>query len=205
MKVDVKELDIDFLAFSGHKMLGPTGIGALFCKNSNYGNMEPFQGGGEMIKNVNYSSLTNNTEIEWNLPPRKFEAGTPNIAGTIGFMEAVKYLNRLGMDKVEQHEKKITGYTLSRLKECKKIAIYGPLDTSMKRGIITFNVKDLSSHDVALFADNFGIMIRSGYHCAQPLHNVLGLRSSARASFYIYNTIKEVDRLIDVLKEIERF
>jgi cysteine desulfurase/selenocysteine lyase len=205
MKVDVKELDIDFLAFSGHKMLGPTGIGALYCKKEHFENMEPFQGGGEMIKDVNYERKTQHSEIIWNMPPWKFEAGTPNISGSIGFMEAVKYLNRIGMDNVLIHEKKLTEYAFDCLKECKKITIHGPKDTSLKCGIIAFNIQDLSSHDVALFADNFGIMIRSGYHCAQPLHQVFDLKSSARASFYIYNTFEEIDRFVEVLKEIEQF
>jgi cysteine desulfurase/selenocysteine lyase len=205
MKVDVKELDIDFLAFSGHKMLGPTGIGALYCKDEHFDNMGPFQGGGEMIKEVNYNRKTQHSEISWNLPPWKFEAGTPNIGGSIGFMEAVKYLDRIGMDNVWVHEKNLTEYAFDCFKECKKITIYGPQDTSLKCGIIAFNIQGLSSHDVALFADNFGIMIRSGYHCAQPLHQVFDLRSSARVSFYIYNTFEEIDRFTEILKEIEQF
>lgn len=205
MKVDVKELDVDFLAFSAHKMLGPTGIGALYSKTKNFEAMGPFQGGGEMIKNVNFNSQIKKPEIEWNSPPWKFEAGTPNIAGSIGFLEAVNYLERLGMEKVSNYEKELTKYTLNRLKECRKTTIYGPLDTSNKCGIIPFNVQGLSSHDVALFVDTFGIMIRSGYHCAQPLHQVMDLQSSARASFYIYNTFEEIDRFIEALKEIEQF
>lgn len=205
MKVDVEDLGIDFLAFSGHKMLGPTGIGSLFCKKKHYENMIPFQGGGEMIKNVNYNLLNNKTEIIWNAPPWKFEAGTPNIAGSIALAEAAKYLSNIGMDKVCYHEKQLTEYAFKRLKECKKTTIYGPKDISKKCGIIAFNVQGLSSHDIALFADNYGIMIRSGYHCAEPLHQVFKLKSSARASFYIYNTIEEIDRFIEVLKEIEQF
>lgn len=205
IKVDVEELGIDFLAFSGHKMLGPTGIGALFCKKKHYENMIPFQGGGEMIKNVNYNTSIKKTEIQWNSPPWKFEAGTPNIAGSIAFAEATKYLSNIGMDRVLNHEKQLTKYAFKRLKECKKITIYGPNETTNKCGIISFNVQGLSSHDVALFVDNFGIMIRSGYHCSQPLHQVFKLKSSARASFYIYNTVEEIDRFIEVLKEIEQF
>lgn len=205
MKMDVEELDIDFLAFSGHKMLGPTGIGVLYCKNTHFENMEPFQGGGEMIKDINFNPKTQKSEIVWNSPPWKFEAGTPNIAGSIAFAEAVKYLDQMGMDRVLNHEKELTEYAFNRLKECKKTTIYGPTDTSLKCGIISFNVKGLSSHDIALFADNFGIMIRSGYHCAQPLHQVFNLKSSARASFYIYNTFEEIDRFVEVLKEIEQF
>lgn len=205
MKVDVEDLGIDFLAFSGHKMLGPTGIGSLFCKKKHYENMMPFQGGGEMIKDVNYNLLNKKTEIQWNSPPWKFEAGTPNIAGSIALAEATNYLSDIGMDEVCKHEKQLIEYAFNRLEECKKTIVYGPKDSSKKCGIIPFNVKGLSSHDIALFADNYGIMIRSGYHCAQPLHQVLKLKSSARASFYIYNTKKEIDRLIEVLKEIEQF
>ncbi|MCJ7713658.1 cysteine desulfurase, partial [Candidatus Bathyarchaeota archaeon] len=200
MKVDVRDLDIDFLAFSGHKMLGPTGIGALYCKKEHYENMDPFQGGGEMIKEVNFNMKTQHSECVWNEPPWKFEAGTPNICGSIGFMEAIKYLDQIGMNKVWNHEKKLTRYTFDCLQEHKKITIHGSLDVSLKCGIIPFSVQGLSSHDVALFADNFGIMIRSGYHCAQPLHQVFNLRSSARASFYIYNTCEEIDRFVEVLK-----
>lgn len=205
MKVDVEDLGIDFLAFSGHKMLGPTGIGSLFCKKEHYENMIPFQGGGEMIKDVNYNLLNKKTEIQWNSPPWKFEAGTPNIAGSIALAEATNYLSNIGMNEVCNHEKQLTEYAFKRLKECNKTIVYGPKDSSKKCGIIPFNVYGLSSHDVALFADNYGIMIRSGYHCAQPLHQVLKLKSSARASFYIYNTEEEIDRLIEVLKEIEQF
>ena len=205
MKVDVRDLDIDFLAFSGHKMLAPTGIGALYCKKEHYENMDPFQGGGEMIKEVNFNIKTQHSECVWNEPPWKFEAGTPNICGSIGLMEAVKYLDQIGMNKVWNHEKKLTKYTFDCLQEHKKITIHGSLDVSLKCGIIPFSVRGLSSHDVALFADNFGIMIRSGYHCAQPLHQVFNLRSSARASFYIYNTCEEIDRFVEVLKEIEQF
>ena len=205
MKVDVRELDIDFLAFSGHKMLGPTGIGALFCKKEHYEKMDPFQGGGEMIKEVNFNIKTQKSDLVWNEPPWKFEAGTPNICGSIAFMEAIKYLQQIGMDKVWAHEKKLTKYAFDCLQECKKITIHGPLDVKLKCGIIPFSVQGLSSHDVALFADNFGIMIRSGYHCAQPLHQVFNLKSSARASFYIYNTCEEIDRFTEVLGEIEQF
>jgi len=205
MKVDVRDLDVDFLAFSGHKMLGPTGIGALYCKKEHYESMEPFQGGGEMIKEVNFNVKTQKSELVWNEPPWKFEAGTPNICGSVAFMEAIKYLHKIGMDKVWAHEKKLTSYAFDCLQECKKITIHGSLDVKLKCGIIPFSVQGLSSHDVALFADNFGIMIRSGYHCAQPLHQVFNLKSSARASFYIYNTCEEIDRFAEVLREIEQF
>ena len=202
--LNVKDLCLDFLAFSGHKMLGPTGIGGLYGKKEVLEKMPPFQGGGEMIREVEYC-LNEGCRVSWNDLPWKFEAGTPNVCGAIGLGEAVKYLEGLGMENVLSHEKDLTKYAFERLKECSKVTIYGPSDLSKKCGIVPFSVKGLSSHDVALICDNYGIMIRSGYHCAQPLHQeVLKLTSSDRASFYIYNTREEVDRFVEVLKEIER-
>jgi cysteine desulfurase/selenocysteine lyase len=137
--------------------------------------------------------------------PWKFEAGTPNVSGAVGLAEAVRYLESLGMDNVLSHEKALTKYAVERMQECSKLTIYGPSDLSKKCGIIPFSIKGLSSHDVALICDNYGIMIRSGFHCAQPLHQqVLKLHSSDRASFYIYNTREEIDRFVEVLKEIEK-
>ena len=205
MPVDVKDLDADFLAFSGHKMLGPTGIGALYGKKSLLEKMEPFQGGGEMIKEVSYSKKSEHCGISWNDPPWKFEAGTPNIAGGIALAEAIKYLERLGMTEVLRHEVTLTEYALKRMQELKKVTVYGPTDVSLKCGIIPFGVDGLSSHDVALFCDNYGIMLRSGFHCAQPLHQVFKLQSSARSSFYIYNITEEIDRFVEILKEMEQF
>jgi cysteine desulfurase / selenocysteine lyase len=205
MKVDVQDLDADFLAFSGHKMLGPTGIGVLYGKKELLKKMSPFQGGGEMIKEVSVNRETDKCTILLNEPPWKFEAGTPNIAGSIGLAAAVKYLENLGMDEVLAHEKALTEYALKGMKDFSKVTIYGPSDFSKKCGIIPFSVKGLTSHDVALLFDSYGIMIRSGFHCAQPLHEVFKLQSSARASLYIYNTREEIDRFLDVLKEIEEF
>lgn len=205
MPVNVQELDVDFLAFSGHKMLGPTGIGCLYAKRTLLEKMEPWQGGGEMIKEVSYNDIKEHCDINLNEPPWKFEAGTPDICGAIALGEAVKYLQRIGMDQVQAHECYLTNYALKRMQELKKITLHGPIDTALKCGIIPFSVEGLSSHDTALFCDNYGIMIRSGYHCAQPLHQVFKLQSSARASFYIYNTREEIDRFVDVLKEIEQF
>lgn len=204
MKTDVQDLNMDFLAFSGHKMLGPTGIGVLYGKKEVLEKMPPFMGGGEMIKEVAYSQEQSRCGVSWNDLPWKFEAGTPNIEGAIGLGAAVKYLEGIGMDNVLSHEKALTQYAVERMKEYSKVTVYGPSDLSKKLGIIPFSVKDLSSHDVALFFDNYGVMLRSGYHCAQPLHEqVLKLQSSARASFYIYNTKEEVDRFMEVLKEFE--
>jgi cysteine desulfurase/selenocysteine lyase len=206
MPLDVKDLDTDFLAFSGHKMLGPTGTGVLYAKRALLEKMEPFQGGGEMIRDVSINQKTEQCGICWNDPPWKFEAGTPNIAGSVGLSAAIKYLENLGMDNVYDHEKALTEYALKKMLGCcAKLQLYGTTDTSLKCGIMPFGVEGLSSHDVALFLDNYGIMVRSGYHCAQPLHQIFKLQSSARASFYIYNTTEEVDRFIEVLKEMEQF
>ncbi len=204
MPVDVKDLDADFLAFSGHKMLAPTGIGVLYGKRELLEKMNPFQGGGEMIKEVSYNKGKSQCSISWNEPPWKFEAGTPNICGGIALAEAIKYLERLGMNEVAKHERELTEYAVKSMRECSKVTLYGPSDLSVKCGIVPFGVEGFSSHDVALFCDNYGIMLRSGFHCAQPLHQIFKLQSSARASFYVYNTHEEVDRFIEVLKEIEQ-
>jgi cysteine desulfurase/selenocysteine lyase len=206
MPVDVRELDADFLAFSGHKMLGPTGIGALYGKREILEEMEPFQGGGEMIRDVSFDPKLRRCSVAWNTLPWKFEAGTPNVCGGVGLMEAVKYLNRIGMENVKAHEETLTKYALPLMQKCcGKIRIYGTKDTSVKCGIIPFGINGLSSHDVALFLDNYGIMVRSGFHCAQPLHEIFKLSSTARISFYLYNTCEEIDRFAEVLKEIEQF
>lgn len=205
LPVDVKSLDIDFLCFSGHKMLGPTGIGVLYGKKFLLESMAPFQGGGEMIREVSYNKSKPNCDIIWNDLPWKFEAGTPNIAGSIALAEAITYLERLGMANVLCHEVELTKYALTRMNELKKATVYGPTDLSIRCGIIPFGMEDLSSHDIALFCDTYGIMLRSGFHCAQPLHQLFKLNSSARASFYVYNTKEEVDFFIDVLKEVEQF
>jgi cysteine desulfurase/selenocysteine lyase len=204
MPVDVRDINADFLAFSGHKMLGPTGIGVLYAKKPLLDRMAPFQGGGEMIKEVSFTSIKQKCDVSLNDPPWKFEAGTPDICGAIAMAEAVKYLQRIGMDQVQAHECYLTNYAIKHMQECSKVTLHGTTDTALKCGIIPFSVQGLSSHDVALFCDNYGIMIRSGFHCAQPLHQVFKLQSSARASFYIYNTRQEIDRFIEVLQEIEQ-
>jgi cysteine desulfurase/selenocysteine lyase len=201
MKVDVQDMDMDFLAFSGHKMLGPTGIGVLYGKKSILQKLSPFQGGGEMIKEVSYGQ--ERCSITWNELPYKFEAGTPNIAGAVGLSAAVKYLSDLGMENVLAHEKELTEYAYKRLRECSNITLYGPTDLTRKCGIIPFGLKGFSSHETAALFNEYGIAIRSGYHCAQPLHQLFKLESSARASFYLYNTPSEVDRFVEILKELE--
>ncbi len=203
MPVNVRDIDADFVAFSGHKMLGPTGIGVLYAKKGLLEKMEPWQGGGEMIKEVSYSATKEKCDISLNDPPWKFEAGTPDISGAIGLAEAIKYLERIGMDQVQAHECFLTNYAVRRMQELSNVTRHGTTDTALKCGIIPFNVQGLSSHDTALLCDNYGIMIRSGYHCAQPLHQAFKLQSSARASFYIYNTREEIDRFSEVIKEIQ--
>jgi cysteine desulfurase/selenocysteine lyase len=206
LPVNVKDLDADFVAFSGHKMLGPTGIGVLYGKQEILEKMEPFHGGGEMIKEVSYNRRTGRCSITWNVLPWKFEAGTPNVCGAVGLMEAIRYLTRIGMENVKSHEEMLTKYAIPQMEGCcRKIRIYGTKNIADKCGIVPFGVDGLSSHDIALFLDNYGIMVRSGFHCAQPLHEIFKLSSSARASFYVYNTREEIDRFTEVLKEIEQF
>ncbi|MDR0460685.1 MAG: cysteine desulfurase [Nitrososphaerota archaeon] len=204
MPVDVQNLDVDFLVFSGHKMLSPTGIGVLYGKKELLQKMTPFQGGGEMIKDVIFDSITQSCNISWNELPWKFEAGTPNICGAVGLAAAINYLKKVGMDNILAHEQSLTKYAIDGMKNLSKVSFYGTIDSN-KCGIITFSFADLSSHDVALLCDSYGIAIRSGYHCAQPLHQIFKLQSSARASFYLYNTIEEINRFLEVLQEIQNF
>ena len=157
-----------------------------------------------MIRNVSFNLKTRRCTITWNDLPWKFEAGTPNVCGGVGLMEAIKYLKKIGMESIKAHEETLTKYAFRRMQECEKVKIYGPMDQSARCGIIPFNVDGLSSHDVALFLDNYGIMVRSGLHCAQPLHEIFGLNSSVRISFYIYNIREEIDKFIEALKEIEQ-
>jgi len=203
LPVDVKDLDVDFLAFSGHKMLGPTGTGALYGRRELLERMKPFQGGGSMIKNVRFNETSRRCSISFNDLPWKFEAGTPDICGGVGLTAAIRYLKDIGMENVREHEIRLAEHAMRLIKECTKVKIQGPEDTSRRCGIIPFNMEGLSSHDVALFMDSYGIMIRSGFHCAQPFHERLQLEPTARASFYIYNTCEEIDRFCEVLKEIE--
>lgn len=205
LPVNVKDLGADFVVFSGHKMLGPTGIGVLYGKQEILEKMEPFHGGGEMIKEVSYDRKAKRCIVSWNVLPWKFEAGTPNVCGAVGLMEAMRYLKRIGMANVKSHEETLTKYAIPQMEGCcRKVKIYGTKDATIKCGIVPFGVEGLSSHDIALFLDNYGIMVRSGYHCAQPLHEIFKLGSSARASFYVYNTLEEIDRFTEVLKEIEQ-
>jgi cysteine desulfurase/selenocysteine lyase len=189
MPVDVRKLGADFLAFSGHKMLGPTGIGVLFGRKELFEEMDPFQGGGEMIREVFLDHST------WNDVPEKFEAGTVNIAGAIGLGAAVDYLSALGMEKVHGHEVSLVKYALDAFEKQPDVSIYGPRQADSRSGVLSFNVGDIHPHDLATILDDEGIAIRSGHHCAQPLMNWLDVPATSRASFYIYNSYDDIDAL----------
>jgi cysteine desulfurase/selenocysteine lyase len=189
-------LDCDFYAFSGHKMLGPTGIGALWGRKEVLEAMPPYQGGGEMILEVEREMST------WAGLPHKFEAGTPNIAGAVGMGAAVDYLTDLGADDIARHERDITAYALERLAEFPGIRIFGPPGTDDRAGVISFNLESAHPHDVATILDSEGIAIRAGHHCAQLTMKRYGVPATNRASFYIYNTNDDVDRLVDGLAAV---
>jgi cysteine desulfurase/selenocysteine lyase len=198
MPVDIEKLGCDFFAFSGHKMLGPTGIGVLWVRKSVLQTMNPFHGGGDMIREVHKYETT------WNDLPYKFEAGTPNIADVIGFGAAIDYLTKLGMDNVREHEIELTNYALEKLSNIPGLTIYGTKDISKRGGVISFNFADVHPHDVAQIIDEEGIAVRSGHHCAQVLMERLNVAATSRASFYIYNTKEEVDSLINSLHKVAR-
>ena len=196
MKVDLEKLDCDFFAFSGHKMLGPTGIGILWVKKSVLETMNPFHGGGDMIREVHKYETT------WNDLPYKFEAGTPNIADVVGLGAAIDYLSKIGMDNIRQHEIDLTTYALEKLSQVKGLHVYGTKDIAKRGGVISFNFADVHPHDVAQIIDAEGIAVRSGHHCAQVLMERLNVAATSRASFYIYNTKEEVDKLINSLNKV---
>lgn len=195
--VDVQLLDVDFLAFSAHKMLGPTGIGVLYGKLELLENMPPFLGGGDMIKTVHLRSFVPNSL------PHKFEAGTPAISEAIGFGSAVEYLEGLGMAQVEAHEQEMVRYALERLEEIPGVRIYGP-QAEQKGAVAAFILDDIHPHDVAQILDRYGLAVRAGHHCAQPLHEKLGIPATTRASFYIYNSFDEIDQLVDGLYKVKK-
>ncbi len=198
MRVDVEKLGCDFFAFSGHKMLGPTGIGILWVRTSVLETMNPFHGGGDMIREVHKYETT------WNDLPYKFEAGTPSIADVVGFGAAIDYLLKIGMDNIRQHEIELTSYALEKLSSIKGLHIYGTRDISKRGGVISFNFADVHPHDVAQIIDGEGIAIRSGHHCAQVLMERLNVAATSRVSFYIYNTKEEIDKLINSLNKVAR-
>jgi len=204
MPVDIRELEADFLAFSGHKMLGPTGIGVLWGRKDLLEDLPPVFYGGDMIKSVSLDLSTLKLDIVYNDLPWKFEAGTPNIAGAIGLCEAVRYLKKIGMNEVRRHEEKLLQYTLKKLSELEdKVSILGPLNFSKRSGLVSFNLSEYDPFAVASWLASDNIAVRAGFHCAEPLYEYLGLsKGSVRASFYIYNTESEVDALVESLKSL---
>ncbi len=197
LPADVQALEVDFLAFSAHKMLGPTGIGALFGRRDLLEKMPPFLGGGEMIKTVHLRSFTPNGL------PHKFEAGTPAIAEAVGFGAAVDYLTKVGMEAVAAHEQEMVGYALERLEEIPGVKVLGP-SADKKGGVAAFTLEGVHPHDIAQILDRYGIAVRAGHHCAQPLHEKFGITATARASFYLYSLKEEVDKLVDGIYEVKK-
>ena len=199
MKIDVQKLDADFFVFSGHKMAGPTGIGVLYGKEQYLNQMSPVEFGGEMIDFVYEQSAT------WKELPWKFEAGTPNMAGAIGLAAAIDYLEAIGMDAIERHEQDLIAYVFPKLQAIEGLKIYGPQDLAKRSGVISFNLGDLHPHDLATALDYEGVAVRAGHHCAQPLIQYLGVPATARASFYLYNTKEDCDKLVEALIKTKEF
>jgi cysteine desulfurase/selenocysteine lyase len=196
MATNVIDMDCDFLAFSGHKMLAPTGIGILYVKPTVLEKLDPFLMGGEMIKEVWLDHAT------WNDLPNRFEAGTPDIAGAIGLGAAIDYLEALGMDNVRKHEIAITTYALEKIKEIEELTVLGPKGIQNRGGLISFTLANIHPHDIGTLLDSEGIAIRTGHHCVMPMHRKLNLPASARASFYVYNTYQDIDIFILGLKKV---
>lgn len=199
MPIDVQDLDCDFLGFSGHKMCGPTGIGVLYGKKALLENMEPIEFGGEMIDFVGLYDST------WKELPWKFEGGTPNIAGAIGLGAAIDFLNEIGLEKIAEHEHSLVEYAISEMDKIDGLTIYGPRDPQKRCGLITFNIDGVHPHDLATVLDMNGIAVRAGHHCAQPLMKWLQCTATARASFYMYNTKEDIDRLVEGLRTAKEY
>ncbi len=197
MSVDVEEIDCDFLAFSGHKMCGPTGTGVLYGKKELMEEMNPYRFGGEMIKKVSYD------DASWADLPWKFEGGTPNIAGAICLGEAIDFLDEIGLEKIQKHEKELGKYTAKLLEKEENVTVYGPSPDKRESGVVSFNVSDAHPHDTSDILDSEGIATRSGHHCAQPLMNKLEIPATSRASFYLYNTKEEADKLLEGIRKVK--
>jgi cysteine desulfurase/selenocysteine lyase len=195
LPIDVHALDADFVAFTGHKMLGPMGIGVLYGRREILEAMPPFLGGGEMIRRVDLEGAT------WNDLPWKFEAGTPSVGDAVGLAEAVRYLQRIGMEAVEMHDRSLTGYAVERLRDVPGVRVHGP---TIRGAVAAFSVEGIHPHDLASLLDERAIAVRAGHHCAQPLHDTLGLAATTRASFYLYNDESEVDALIEGIVHAQR-
>ncbi|MGI9149066.1 MAG: cysteine desulfurase [Chloroflexota bacterium] len=198
LATDVQTLGPDFLAFSGHKMLGPLGIGALWGRRELLEDMPPFLGGGGMIREVYEDRAT------WAPLPEKFDAGTPSVADSVAFGVALDYLDNLGMHNIREHEVEVTGYALERLASVPDVAVYGPMDARLRTGVVSFNLEGVHPHDAGTILDEAGIAVRAGHHCCQPLHRWLDISASLRASFYMYNSMDEVDALVDALGTARR-
>ena len=199
MQIDVLDLDCDFFTLSGHKMAGPTGIGVLYGKADLLNQMNPIEFGGEMIDFVYEQTAT------WKELPWKFEAGTPNISGSIGLGAAIDYLTEIGLADIHQHEQDLINYVMPKLREIDGLTIYGPVDNTRRGGVIAFNIDGLHPHDVATALDMEGVAVRAGHHCAQPLINYLDIPATARASFYLYNTFADCDKLVEAIKLTKEF
>lgn len=197
--IDVKALDIDFLAFSGHKALGPTGVGILWGRSEYLNEMEPFLTGGSMIESVTM------TEAKWAPSPKRFEAGVPNMAQAVGFAAAINYLNDLGMDNVAKHEHELTAYALDKFLQLEKVEVIGPKNNIDRGSVISFTIEGIHPHDVGQVLDQYGVAVRTGHHCAWPLMRKLGLVGTTRASFYVYNDEADVDVLIDSILEAQKY
>jgi cysteine desulfurase/selenocysteine lyase len=197
MPVDVQAIGCDFFAFSGHKICGPTGIGVLYGRQEILEKLPPYQGGGEMILTVGYD------KTEFKPAPHRFEAGTPDISGPIGLHAAMDYLDAIGRENIWQHDQELANYAYDQLAALKDIRLFGP--KTGRAGLVSFLLKDVHAHDVVTLADQGGVALRGGHHCTQPLMHKLGVESTARASFYFYNTKDEVDRFVEVVKEIQKF
>jgi cysteine desulfurase/selenocysteine lyase len=197
MPIDVRDMDCDFMAFSGHKMLGPTGIGVLYGRRELLEAMPPYMTGGEMINDVNWEQAT------WSELPWKFEAGTPCIAQAVGLGTAVDYLNEIGLGLILEHERDLVTYALERLSHVKDLIIYGP-GPDERAGVVSFNLPGMHPHDLSNLLDEHGVAIRAGHHCAQPLVESLGVAGTARASFYIYNTRAEIDILVEAIEKARK-
>jgi len=195
--VDVQEIGCDFLVFSGHKMCGPTGIGVLYGRQELLETLPPYQGGGEMILNVTFQKST------WKSAPHRFEAGTPDISGAVGLHAAMDYLDQLGRQKIAEHDQELGAYAYEKLAGLKGLRLFGP--HIGRAGVVSFLVNEVHAHDVVTVADQWGVALRGGHHCNQPLMHKLGVESTARASFYFYNTTQEIDRFVEVVGEIQKF
>ena len=197
--IDVKALNIDFLAFSAHKALGPTGIGILWGRSEFLNSMEPFLTGGSMIESVTM------TEAKWAASPKRFEAGVPNMAQAVGFAAAINYLNELGMDNVAKHEQDLTSYALEKFLQLDKVEVIGPKNNIDRGSVISFTIDGIHPHDVGQVLDQYGVAVRTGHHCAWPLMRKLGLVGTTRASFYVYNDEADVDTLIESILEAQKY